>query len=259
MPLNTPITDWTGRRCWILGGSTGIGAALARALAARGARVALSARRAGALETLAAELPAGQSLVLPLDITDASAWGPATDRLFAEWGGVDVVVFMAGDYKPMRAWDVDLPAARAIIDVNFTAILNGLVPLVPRLIAQGSGMLAIVSSVAGYRGLPKALVYGPTKAAAINLAETLYLDLKPRGIGVAVVNPGFVRTPLTAQNDFEMPHLIEPEEAAAEIVRGLERGEFEIHFPKRFSRMLKFLRLLPYRLYFPAIRRSTKL
>lgn len=259
MPLNTPITDWKGRRCWILGASTGIGASLARAFASRGARVALSARRAGALEELAAQLPASQSLVLPLDITDAQAWGPATDRLFAAWGGVDVVVFMAGDYKPMRAWDVDLPAARAIIEVNLTGILNGLAPLVPRLIAQGSGMLAIVSSVAGYRGLPKALVYGPTKAAAINLAETLYLDLKPRGIGVAVVNPGFVRTPLTAQNDFEMPHLIEPEEAAEEIIRGLERGEFEIHFPKRFSRMLKFLRLLPYRFYFPAIRRSTKL
>jgi len=159
----------------------------------------------------------------------------------------------------MRAWDVDLPAARAIIEVNLTGIYNGLVPLVPQLLKQGSGTLAIVSSVAGYRGLPKALVYGPTKAAAINLAETLYLDLQPRGIGVCVVNPGFVRTPLTAQNDFEMPYLIEPEQAAEEIVQGLGRGEFEIHFPKRFSRMLKFLRLLPYGAYFPAIRRSTKL
>jgi len=257
--LNPPITDWQGKRCWVLGASTGIGAALARTLAARGARVAISARRAEALEKLAAELPSGRALAQPLDITDAGAWAPATERVVAEWGGIDLVVFMAGDYKPMRAWDVDLPAARAIIEVNLTGILNGLVSLVPQLLKQGSGTLAIVSSVAGYRGLPKALVYGPTKAAAINLAETLYLDLQPRGIGVCVVNPGFVRTPLTAQNDFEMPYLIEPEQAAEEIVQGLMRGEFEIHFPKRFSRMLKFLRLLPYRFYFPAIRRSTKL
>jgi short-subunit dehydrogenase len=121
---------------------------------------------------------------------------------------------------------------------------------------QGSGTLALVSSVAGYRGLPKSLVYGPTKAAIINLAEALYLDLRPRGIGVCVVNPGFVRTPLTAQNDFHMPALISPEEAAREIVAGLARGAFEIHFPRRFTRVLKLLRVLPYRWYFAAVRRA---
>ena len=120
---------------------------------------------------------------------------------------------------------------------------------------QRAGTLALVSSVAGYRGLPKSLVYGPTKAALINLAETLYLDLSPKGVGVCVINPGFVKTPLTAGNDFRMPALISPEEAAREIVAGLARGAFEIHFPRRFTRWLKVMRLLPYRLYFPAIRR----
>ena len=125
--------------------------------------------------------------------------------------------------------------------------------------AQGERHDRLVSSVAGYRGLPKSLVYGPTKAALINLTETLYLDLHPKGLGVCVVMPGFVKTPLTAQNDFRMPALIEPDEAAREIVAGLERGDFEIHFPRRFTGWLKLMRLLPYRLYFPAIRRMTGL
>ena len=144
-----------------------------------------------------------------------------------------------------------------MVDVNLMGCLNGVAAVVPTLLAQGSGTIALVSSVAGYRGLPKSLVYGPTKAAAINLAEALYLDLSPKGIGVCVINPGFVRTPMTAQNDFKMPALIEPAEAADEIVKGLERGEFEIHFPKRFTRFLKMLRLLPYGRYFPAVRKAT--
>jgi short-subunit dehydrogenase len=116
-----------------------------------------------------------------------------------------------------------------------------------------------VSSVAGYRGLPKSLVYGPTKAALINLAETLYLDLKDKGLDIYVINPGFVKTPMTDKNDFEMPSIITPEAAALEIEKGFAKGEFEIHFPKRFTNMLKTLRLLPYSLYFPAIKKSTKL
>jgi len=127
------------------------------------------------------------------------------------------------------------------------------------MLARGRGHVSWIASVAGFMGLPKAAAYGPTKAALINLAECLEPEMKLKGVRISVINPGFVATPLTAQNDFEMPYLIEPEQAAEEIVQGLTRGEFEIHFPKRFSRMLKFLQLLPYRFYFPAIRRSTKL
>ena len=255
MPLNPPVRDWRGRRCWIVGASTGIGAALAERLGAEGARLALSARRREPLDALAAKLGAERCLVLPLDIRDPAALFAAARELTASWGGVDVVVLMAGDYKPMRAWEIDLEAARAMIDTNLTGYFNVLAAVMPMLLAQGSGTLALVSSVAGYRGLPKGLAYGPTKAAIINLAETLFLDLRPRGIGVCVVNPGFVRTPLTAQNDFEMPALISPEEAAGEIVAGLARGRFEINFPRRFTRVLKLLRLLPYGMYFSAIRR----
>lgn len=255
MALNPEIRDWHGLRCWIVGASTGIGAALAMQLAAEGARLALSARRREPLDAMAATFTPGRALVLPLDIRDPAALVAAARELVVAWGGVDVVVVMAGDYKPMRAWEIDLEAARAMIDTNLTGCFNVLAVATPMLLAQGSGTLALVSSVAGYRGLPKGLAYGPTKAAIINLAETLYLDLRPRGIGVCVVNPGFVKTPLTAQNDFEMPALISPEEAASEIVAGLARGRFEIHFPRRFTRVLKLLRLLPYRMYFAAIRR----
>jgi short-subunit dehydrogenase len=259
MALNPPIRDWKDRRCWIVGASTGIGAALAEELAGRGARVALSARRRAPLDEMAARLGKGRALALPLDITEAPALAKAAAGIARAWGGIDLVVVMAGEYKPMRAWELDVAAARSMVEVNLVGPYNVLAAVLPGLLAQGSGTIALVSSVAGYRGLPKSLVYGPTKAAVINLAETLYLDLQPKGIGVCVVNPGFVRTPMTAQNDFRMPALIEPAQAADEIVKGLEKGEFEIHFPKRFTRFLKLLRVLPYGRYFPAVRKATGL
>lgn len=259
MPLNAPVDGWAERRCWILGASTGIGAALAEALVAAGARVALSARTPERLEALAEKLGRDRTFVLPLDIRDEAAVQAAASAIRSHWAGLDLVVVMAGDYTPMRAWNVDLAAARRMIDVNLAGAFNTLHAVVPEFVAQRRGHLVLVSSVAGYRGLPQGLVYGPTKAALINLAESLWLDLAPKGVGVTVVNPGFVRTPLTAGNDFRMPALIEPPEAAREIMAGLARGDFEIHFPRRFTRWLKLLRLLPYRLYFPAIRKATGL
>jgi len=127
------------------------------------------------------------------------------------------------------------------------------------LLAQNSGGIGIVASVAGYSGLPQALIYGPTKAALINLCESLYLDLRPRGINVYLINPGFVATPLTAGNDFAMPALISAAEAANHLIHGIERGEFHIHFPKRFTNCLRLLRLLPYRWYFWLIHKVTGL
>lgn len=253
--MNAPIRDWQGRRVWLMGASSGIGEALARALAAAGARVALSARRGERIAAIAGELP--QTLVLPCDATDAMAVCRARDRIGAEWGGLDVAIYLAGDYVPMRAWDYAPKAAAHMIAVNLAAAIAFAAALTPLLLKQGRGQIAFVSSVAGYRGLPRALVYGPTKAALINYAEALWLDLAPRGIGVRVINPGFVATPLTAQNDFAMPALITPQEAARETLRGFATDAFEIHFPKRFTRLLKLLRLLPHRLYFPLVRRLT--
>jgi NAD(P)-dependent dehydrogenase (short-subunit alcohol dehydrogenase family) len=258
MSLNLPLRDWNGKRVWIVGASSGIGAALARALLAQGARVAISARSAPELERMAA-LYGDAAIALPLDVTDAAAAAPALERIVAAWGGVDFVLLCAGTHQPVRAWELEAGAARRLVDVNINGVFNCLPPVVKQMLQQQSGAIGIVSSVAGYGGLPTALVYGATKAALINLAETLYLDLSSRGIGVFLVNPGFVKTPLTDSNTFRMPALISAEEAAQAILAGLGRGDFEIHFPRRFTRWLKLLQLLPYRLYFALVRRGTGL
>jgi short-subunit dehydrogenase len=257
MPLNRPITAWEGQRVWIIGASTGIGAALARALLARGARVALSARSEANLRSVAADH--ANALVVPADVTDAARLAEVHAAIRAQWGEVDLVVFMAGNYFPVRAWELTADKARSLLDTNLLGVYYGLATVLPAFIARGAGGIAIVSSVAGYRGLPKSLVYGPSKAALTNLAETLYLDCQPKGLSVWVINPGFVKTPLTAGNDFEMPNLISAEEAADEIIAGFARGEFEIHFPKAFTRKLRFLRRLPYGMYFALVRKATGL
>jgi NAD(P)-dependent dehydrogenase (short-subunit alcohol dehydrogenase family) len=257
MPLNPPIKDWSKQRVWIIGASTGIGKSLALDLLSRGARVAVSARRAEALDEAFASHE--NALRLPLDMTDNAQVVNALSTVDKEWGGLDLGVVMAGTYRAIRAWDLDDAAIRDMMQTNVYGAMNASALLGKQFLKQGAGHLSVVSSVAGYRGLPKALVYGPSKAAMINFAETLYLDLSEKGIGVSVVNPGFVRTPLTAQNEFKMPHLIEPEEAAREMIAGYEGGEFEIHFPRAFTRQLKFMRHLPYSLYFKLIKRSTRL
>lgn len=256
MSLNPRIDHWQGRRVWLIGASSGIGRATASLLHGRGARVIVSARQAAALDDFVAAHPGSQALAL--DITDRAALQQASDQLLAA-GPLDLVCYLAGHYRPMRAMDIDLDDALRHQQVNLTGVWHLLAALLPALLAQGHGHVSLVSSVAGFRGLPRSLAYGPTKAALINLAESLYLDLQPLGLGVSVITPGFVATPLTAGNDFPMPALLTPEQAAAEIVRGWERGEFMIHFPKRFSRFLLLLRLLPYRAYFALVRRLTGL
>ena len=256
MSLNPPIRDWRGQRVWLVGASTGIGRALAEHLHGLGAQLIVSARQQAALQDFVQQHPGSQALAL--DVTDAAAVRAATETALAG-GPLDLVCYCAGYYKPMRATALDLPELLRHHEVNTVGALYLLDAVLPSLLARGRGHLSLVSSVAGYRGLPQSLAYGPTKAALISLAETLYLDLQPHGLGVSVINPGFVETPLTANNDFHMPALISPAQAAQAIVQGWSRGEFEIHFPKRFTRVLRLLRLLPYRLYFAAVRRATGL
>lgn len=261
MPLNPKITPWGGRVVWLLGASTGIGRAAAEMLHARGATVIVSARNRQALRQFSAAHDGAEGLAL--DATDPAAVKDAVAGIVERHGRIDLAVYCAGTYQAMRATQFDLQVALQHLQVNYEGALLWLDALLPQLLRQAEagqgGHLSLVGSVAGYRGLPKALAYGPTKAAMINLAEILYLDLAPKGLGVSIVNPGFVQTPLTAQNDFRMPALIKSEEAAREIVAGMERGDFEIHFPRRFTGVLKMMQKLPYAAYFPAIRRFTGL
>ncbi len=263
-PLNPPLTSWKGRRVWIIGASSGIGRATAEALLRQGAHLIVSARNEAALQDFSSR-QAGQNAatgatILPvaLDVTDPASVTAAACTVMAQ-RPLGLVLYCAGHYRAQRATAFHLPDMLQHLQVNYTGALRVLDAVLPSLLERGSGHISLVSSVAGFRGLPQGLAYGPTKAALINLAETLYLDLRDAGIGVSVINPGFVETPLTQQNAFTMPALITPEQAAGEILRGWADGRFDIHFPKRFTRWLKLLRLLPYRLYFAAVSRVTGL
>ena len=249
--MNPRIGDWRGQRVWLVGASSGIGAALAQALAARGATLALSARNGDKLHALGLSA----ALLLPCDVTDAASLAVARQSVIAAWGGVDLVVYLAGDYVSMRAGNFDLALAEQLLAVNFNGALRLTSTILDDLPAGGG--IAFVASVAGYRGLPKALAYGPGKAALMHFAECLHHDLAPRGIGVWLINPGFVATQLTARNDFAMPALLTPQQAAMAVLQGFAAGKFEIHFPKRFTCLMKLLAHLPYRWYFPLMRRLT--
>jgi NAD(P)-dependent dehydrogenase (short-subunit alcohol dehydrogenase family) len=253
-PLNTPIIDWQGRSVWLIGASSGIGLATAKALHAAGARVVVSARNAELLQQFVDAHPGAQAVVL--DVADTAAIATAA-RYVRTQQGLDVVMYCAGYYQAMRAAEFSLPEMLRHLDINYTGALRVLDAVLPELLPQQRGHISFISSVAGFRGLPQSMAYGPTKAALINLAEALYYDVSPHGIGVSLINPGFVETPLVANNDFPMPALITPEKAAAEILSGWRKGQFHIHFPKRFTRMLLLMRLLPYRWYFALVRRGT--
>ncbi len=257
MSLNPRITEWKGRVVWLIGASTGIGRATAALLHAQGAQVVVSARNANALQAF--ELAHPGSAGIAFDATDRSAFASAAQQVVARFGRIDLALYSAGYYKAMRATQFDLDEALRHQEVNYVGALHMLDAVLPVLLRQKAGHVSVVSSVAGYRGLPNSLAYGPTKAALINLAQTLYMDLQPLGIGTSVINPGFVETPLTAQNEFAMPALLTPEQAAQEILKGWAQGKFEIHFPKRFTLWLKALTHLSDGLYFRAIRRSTGL
>ena len=255
MSLNPRLADWHGQRVWLIGASSGIGEATAKLLMQRGARVALTSRNRDALTALAD----GNAHVAIADVTDRVSLQAAFDGVIAAFGDIDLAIINAGTHQPVRAWELDAQAAEKLVQVNLVGAINAAALLAPYFAQRGRGRLAVTASVAGYGGLPSGLVYGATKAALINFAETLYLDLAPKGVAVHLINPGFVKTPLTDLNNFRMPALIEANEAAREILAGIERGEFEIHFPKRFTGLLKVLKLLPYRAYFPLVHRITGL
>jgi len=239
------------KTAWITGASTGIGRDVALQLAAAGVKVAVSARSVEKLQALGPSV-----LIVPLDVTDAGSCKVAVDRIESELGPIDLAVLGAGTYTPVAIDDLDPARFAHMMDTNYMGVVNCLAALAPRMIARRSGHLSWIASVAGYMGLPKAAAYGPTKAALINLAESLYPEMREKGVAVSVINPGFVETPLTAQNDFEMPFLMKPEDAARRTINGLAAGRFEVAYPRRFVAILKTVRLLPYALFFRLMARA---
>lgn len=250
------MLDLRGKNIWLVGASTGIGEVLAARLAEAGAQLILSARSADKIVAIAARLPIHHSsekhLAIPVDVTDIQSVQTAWQRISAD-GGVDMVIYNAGAYDPMSAQQFDLAKVEAMVDVNFSGALRILSFVLPHFIARNAGHIVLVASVAAYSGLPKAIGYGASKAALLHLAENLRIDLAQSNIKVQAVSPGFVKTRLTAKNKFPMPFIVTPEVAAGHIMDGLAKNKFEIHFPKRFTLILKFLRLLPYGIYFRLI------
>jgi NADP-dependent 3-hydroxy acid dehydrogenase YdfG len=241
------------RLAWITGASSGIGRALALHLASTGWRVAASARNEAALATLAAT--ADGIVPLPLDVTDADAVARAVAAIEAAHGPIALAVLNAGTHEAMTADDFSVATLRRLIDLNFMGVAHGLAAVLPGMRARRAGHIAVVASVAGYRGLPTGGAYCASKAAVIALCEALKPDCDRLGIALQLVNPGFVDTPLTARNRFAMPFLMPLERATAAFARGLGRRRFEIIFPWRFAMLLKLARMLPYRLFFAIVKR----
>lgn len=233
---------------WITGASTGIGREIALQLAAQGVTVAASARSAEKLAALDLDIKS-----YPLDVTDRAAVLKTIELIEQDLGPIDLAILGAGTYSPIAIDHFDPLIIGTATDTNYMGVVNCLSGLLPRMLPRREGHIAWIASVAGYRGLPKAAAYGPTKAALINLAESLKPELDVRGLTVSVINPGFVETPLTEQNDFPMPFLMKAPNAARLTIEGLKKGRFEISFPKRFVAILKIARILPYWLFFGII------
>jgi len=237
--------DWAGKRYWIVGASEGLGAALAHKLSSMGVHVILSARSQDTLQDLANSLP-GPSTVLALDITDAKALDTAADQI----GGFDGVVHMAGVYWPMTATDWNADRANVMADVNFTGAMRLMGVVVPRLLEQGHGHIVLTGSLSGFRGLPGAIGYCASKAGVMALAESMYYDLRKTPVKVQLLNPGFIRTRLTDKNDFAMPFIMDPGDAADIYIAHMASSRFKRSFPTLFSWVFRGSQALPDWLYF---------
>lgn len=234
---------------WIVGGGSGIGAAVARLLAQRGWTVAVSGRRGDKLEAVAST-HAGIG-AYPLDVTDADAVTSMVGKITEELGRIDLFLFGAAVWQPMEVGDYDFAKFMTIVDTNYLGLVRAANPVLAQMDRQGGGQFAVIASVAGYFGLPRSAAYSSTKAGLINLLETMRTELAPRNIRVRMIAPGFVTSELTDKNDFPMPFLLEADEAARRIVDGLTKSNaFEIAFPKRMVWLMKTVRWLPYPVFF---------
>jgi short-subunit dehydrogenase len=239
------MRDFTGKRYWLVGASEGLGLALAQKLSAAGADLILSARSEDALAKAVASLP-GKATALVVDVGSTES----VDAAAAQLGDLDGMVFLAGVYWPMRAQDWDAKAAEAMANVNFTGCIRAVGAALPGMVAKGRGHVVITGSLSGFRGLPGAIGYAASKAGTMVLAESLYADLRKTDIAVQLANPGFIRTRLTAKNDFTMPFIMDPDAAADIMFRHMQSGRFKISFPTVFSWLFRGGNFLPDAVYY---------
>ena len=242
---------------WITGASSGIGKALAIKFAENGWIVAASARR----ENLLKELQnINQNIYsYPLDVTDIEKCKSTAKSIIDNLNGIDICVFGTGMHDPKSEKQFNLDKIREIMEVNYFGTMNSINSIYNYFSEKKNGQISIISSVAGYRGLPAAGAYCASKAALTSFAESLNFEMKMKNVRVALISPGFIKTPMTDQNDFPMPMIKSPEFAANEIYKGLtEKKGFEIHFPKAFTFIMKFLQILPNGLYFKLVSKGMK-
>ena len=235
------------KKIWITGASSGIGKGVAEKFAAEGWKVAVSARRKELLQ----ELAKNENIVsFPLDVTDQNQINTVFKNIISEFGNLDLCLFSSGTYEPKDEKNIDPEKIKNVIKVNFLGVVDSVKSVEEYFKSRKSGHISIVSSIAGYRGLPNSSGYGPSKAALSNFCESIYFDFKKFGVRVSIISPGFIKTSLTEKNEFPMPFLKTVDYAADKIFNGLVKSNsFEIHFPKGLTLTLKFLRILPIKVY----------
>ena len=244
------------KKIWITGASSGIGKALAEKFASEGWKVAVSARRKQILDEMANNENISSH---PLDVTNQNQINDVFSKIINEFGSLDLCVFSSGTYDPKLEQEINIKQNKFVMETNFFGVLYCIKSVEKYFKDKKNGHISIVSSIAAYRGLPNSSGYGPSKAALTNLAESLYFDFKKHNVRISLVSPGFIKTPLTDKNEFPMPFIKSPEFAAEKMFYGLTKSKaFEIHFPKALTLLLKFLRVLPYRIYLFLIDKSVK-
>jgi short-subunit dehydrogenase len=244
------------KKIWITGASSGIGKALALKFAEENWQVAISARRKELLDELAQNVNISS---FPLDVTNDNSVNTAFSNILNEFSNLDLCIFCSGAYDPKLEKEINKEQIKKIMNINFFGVLNCIKTVEEYFKNKKEGHISIVSSVAAYRGLPNSSGYGPSKAALTNLTESLYFDFKKHNVRISLISPGFIKTPLTNQNTFNMPFIKTPTFAANKIYNGLIKSNaFEIHFPKELTVFLKFLRILPYRIYLFLINKFVK-
>tara|TARA_B100000767_G_scaffold73704_1_gene70417 strand:- start:2492 stop:3244 length:753 start_codon:yes stop_codon:yes gene_type:complete len=244
------------KKIWITGASSGIGKALAEKFTSNGWKVAVSARRKEILDEMAQNENISS---YPLDVTDQDQINEVFAKIINDFGSLDLCVFSSGTYDPKLEKEINIKQNKYVMETNFFGVLYCIKSVEKYFKDKKDGHISIVSSVAAYRGLPNSSGYGPSKAALTNLTESLYFDFKKYNIRISLISPGFIKTPLTDKNEFSMPFIKSPEFAAEKIFNGLTKSKaFEIHFPKALTLLLKFLRVLPYRLYLFLIDKGVK-